>query len=513
MSTPQMQGELFPQPRQPHADPIDALLSALPTLPPTIRYYDDFDDCVRSIPTPVDVDVFEYKYDGQRGSFDFARFDNSCGRLLKHLFAYVLGEDYSVSTAVHAVTGAIHLSRDEIASAITATPIGIQQFWTVLRAKALPKTAYSCLKTLLHMLCIHRLNGWSRSYLEFLSALPWPARDPYAGVRSGDVFLLVDEEARIVRYLDEIAAQVVSAATPLIADLDEAGMLLCSYAFAMRPVQIAKLKMRNVRVWREAPDDLPTVHLTFHMAKQKDPARRKPLTRRVKREWAPILAALDEQRKAEAAAGSARFFRVQSAGDAGSRIARLVRKLIDSEERGTPTDLRHTAAQRLVDAGASHEELAEFMGHSYVRTGLVYYETSASHAERINRALGASDVYRRVAKIAHDRFISPEELTHLKGEQQIAGVPHGIPIAGIGGCTSGQPACPYNPVTSCYGCRKFMPLHDKAMHESVLASMREVVVLFEQSSRGETRSPTYLQLQRTIAEIQTVIDELEGEDR
>lgn len=58
-----------------------------------------------------------------------------------------------------------------------------------------------------------------------------------------------------------------------------------------------------------------------------------------------------------------------------------------------------------------------------------------------------------------------------------------------------------------------MPLHDRSMHEQVLAAMREVVVFFDQSSRGDTRSPAYLQLQRTIAEIQTVIEELEGNDR
>ena len=58
-----------------------------------------------------------------------------------------------------------------------------------------------------------------------------------------------------------------------------------------------------------------------------------------------------------------------------------------------------------------------------------------------------------------------------------------------------------------------MPLHDRAMHESVLASMREVVMFFEQSSRGDAQSPTYLQLQRTIAEIQMVIGELEDESR
>lgn len=58
-----------------------------------------------------------------------------------------------------------------------------------------------------------------------------------------------------------------------------------------------------------------------------------------------------------------------------------------------------------------------------------------------------------------------------------------------------------------------MPLHDKVMHERVLDDMRGVVLFFERSSRGDVRSPAYLQLQRTIAEIQAVIEELESEDR
>ena len=190
----------------------------------------------------------------------------------------------------------------------------------------------------------------------------------------------------------------------------------------------------------------------------------------------------------------------------------LVRSLIGTEGLGTATDLRHTAAQRLVDAGASHEELAEFLGHAQTNTGMIYYTTSASHAERVNRALGASTIYRQVAKIAHDRFISPGELAALKEEKQIAAVPHGMPISGIGGCTSGQPSCPYNPVTSCYGCRKFMPTTDLGLHIQVLTDMRDVVLLFERSSRGDVQSPAYMQLQRTIAEIQTVIGELEGDD-
>lgn len=497
-------------------DVIGLLCAALPALPPVIRYYDDFADKPRSIRTSVEQSAFELSINGNRVNVDFSRLDERCAFVFKHVFLFILGQNLSIATAALYVSYAHNLAVTDIAAILGAGPTGIGPLWTALRARTMTDHTYLCVKYLLHLLCEHRLFGWSADYSVYIrTALPLPARDAYAGVRSGDVFLGADEEAAIVRHLDEMTAALTSSAgtDPLHEDVFDAGMLLCAYQFAMRPIQIAMLTMRNVRIWQDAPDGPPTVHLTFHMAKQRSDAKKKPLTRRVKREWAPIFVALNAQRQAEGLAGAGRFFAVESNYEAGARIAALVRKLINSEDLGTATDLRHTAAQRLVDAGASHEELAEFLGHSHTQTGLVYYATSATHAERVNRALGASDIYRRVAKIAHDRFISPEELTLLKGEQQIAGVPHGIPIAGIGGCSSGQPACPYNPVTSCYGCRKFMPLHDKAMHEHVLAAMREVEVFFDQSSRGDTSSPAYLQLQRTIAEIQAVIEELEGDNR
>lgn len=504
---------LFPEPSS-AGDAIERLLKALPALPPVIRYYDDFDDKQYSIRDPAGAIVFELAINGRTIRIDFTLYERRHALLLKHIFLDLLGQDLSVSTAANYVIAATHLSLRDIADIACAGPLEIASVWAALRVREMPVAAYILAKSLLRLLCRYRLEGWSDSYSFYVTnTLPLPARNAYAGVHSGDVFLGVDEEAAIVRHLDETVAALTSPPVVPYEALCDTAMLLCAYQFAMRPIQIAMLSMRNVRIWHDAQDGLPTVHLTFHMAKQRGKAKRRPLTRRVKREWAPVFVALDKWRRLDGATGDTHFFNVQSNTEAGARIAALVRKLIGSDDLGSATDLRHTAAQRLVDAGASHEELAEFMGHSYVQTGLVYFMTSASHAERVNRALGASDVYRRVARIAHDRFISPEELIQLKGDQQIAGVPHGIPIAGIGGCTSGQPACPYNPVTSCYGCRKFMPVHDKVMHESVLTSMREVVVFFEQSSRGDTRTPTYLQLQRTITEIQTIIDELESEGR
>lgn len=83
-------------------------------------------------------------------------------------------------------------------------------------------------------------------------------------------------------------------------------------------------------------------------------------------------------------------------------------------------------------------------------------------------------------------------------DQQIGAVPHGIPIAGIGGCGIGQSLCVKNPVLSCYTCRKFMPLKDSRIHEEVVESLRPVVMDFANASRGNNESPAYTQLRRML---------------
>lgn len=492
-------------------DALGQFCAGLQPLPTALRYYDEFDDATRSIRSPTEIDVVEIFFHGRSLKVDFAKRDPHCSLIFKHILAVMFERGLSAATVASYFSKLHHLTDQDLVALLRASPLEIGKLWSEWRARELEFGAYILAKHILHLLCTYRWNGWSLEYRAFLRAtLPLPAVDKYAAVRAGDVFLSPDEEAGIVRHLDEVVARLRTGEQVPYSTVADAGMVLCAYQFAMRPVQIGILDARHVRIWHDGIDDDPTVHLTFHMAKQRGNKHRVPLTRRVKREWVPIFVRLNSHFDNAAVDAAEKFFQVKSAMEVSQRISSLVRMLISSDDVGTATDLRHTAAQRLVDAGASHEELAEYMGHSQTNTGLIYYTTSASHAERVNRALGASDVYRRVAKIAHDRFISPEELTVLKDEQQVAAVPHGIPIAGIGGCKSGQPLCPYNPVTSCYGCRKFMPVNDKGLHSKVLGDMREIVLFFERSSRGDMKSATYMQLQRTIGEIQTVIEEIES---
>jgi hypothetical protein len=159
---------------------------------------------------------------------------------------------------VNYVIAASHLAFDDVTDIVRAGPIEITAVWTRQRVREMPLLAYILAKALLRLLCRHRLRGWSDTYDAYITTtLPLPARDAYTGVRSGDVFLSADEEAAIVRYLDEMAESLSSSVETAHENVCDAGMLLCAYQFAMRPIQIAMLSVRNVRTWWDAPEALP----------------------------------------------------------------------------------------------------------------------------------------------------------------------------------------------------------------------------------------------------------------
>ncbi|MRT32312.1 site-specific integrase [Herbaspirillum sp. CAH-3] len=366
------------------------LCSRLPSLPSTLRYYDEFNDVTRSISNPQERPNFELMINGQSIRLDFTHINSDCRIIFKHVFAFALSKDLSIQTVYTYLSGMRHLTPTDLAALIDAGPTGIGLVWRALRGRALPMSAYMTAKYMLHLLCTYRLYGWSSDYVNFISTtLPLPAQEKYRGVRSGDAFLSAEEEALVVRYLDDVTEQLRhSGAKQLLQDeLADAGMLVCSYQFAMRPIQIAMLDVRHVRIWNDEASKYPAVHLTFHVAKQRGSKKNVAMTRRVKSEWTPIFVHWQEHLDANGITGTAKFFQAQSSQEVGTRISTLVRSVLNSKDTGTATDLRHTAAQRLVDAGASHEELAAFLGHTQTDTGLVYFSISASHAERVNRVL------------------------------------------------------------------------------------------------------------------------------
>lgn len=477
----------------------------LPPLPKTVRYYDDYSDSYSELTDLCAKDVWTIHYDGKHSDLDFGGLPPSLKQILKSWCAASL-PTYSPRTLdVYLQLLNLHLT-PAILDLITAGPLELHSNWSALLGRGTPYGVFSPLSNILHFLCDYSVFPWAPEWDDLITLQPYPKVDKYAAIRIGDVFITPAEEQSYVKFLDSIVERINERPEALTgSELRDAAILLISYQFGMRPKQTAMLRLQDVRIWEDTLNPDTAVHLTFRMIKQRDRRKALPLRRKVKRDWTPIFV---EYRKRLLQAGSApacHFFAC-TPDNVNHIITRVTAQL---GSRRVANELRHSFAQRMVDAGATEEELAEAMGHSHLDTSLVYFTYSRTMAARVNQALGISDVYKTVLRFAHEPFISLDELSKLKGDLQIAGVPHGIPIAGIGGCKSGQPNCPYNPVLSCYGCNRFMPVGETAIHLRVLKDLRELLNSLLASSYADPGSAAF-QLESTIKNVQSVISELTG---
>jgi integrase len=479
-------------------------IDTIPRPPSIIHYEDDYDDTIRSIKTSECESGVEIWSSGERKHLNFERIDADVRPIVR---AYIFSclQELAPLSAIKYYNLLSTISAADTYFMATASPIDARAYWSNLVARY-SYEALSTLKGLLRFLCRINFSKWTSIHVDFVAtALSISGPDPYAVVRSGECFITTQEEAKIVRWIDDVA--IIANKSSLQA-LELAAMVICSYQFGMRPKQLGMLRLRDCSIRLSEEDGSSIVHLTFKMIKQRDAMLAKlPLVRKVKREWAPVFLNLLKHKDTE---NSANFlFGFKSRLELSAAFKKILGTIVPGGDI-TAYDLRHSLAQRLVDSGASQEELASALGHSTLSVGLVYFRSSANQAELVNKALGASTLYRKISKIADEKFISPEDMAALRGDMQIAGVPHGIPIAGIGGCQTGQPSCQFNPVTACYGCPKFMPVRTVSVHQQVLKEFRSVVLFYKDSGHGEMQSPAYLQLQRTISEVQNVIHQLAG---
>lgn len=309
----------------------------------------------------------------------------------------------------------------------------------------------------------------------------------------------VDAQAAIVRVLDAAASEDDLTDR----QVEGAVALLITYQHGMRPVQALCLDVTHVRFFRDASDDLACV-LSFHAAKQ-TPGNEFELLRQVKPEWVPLVARLHATALAH---GRQRLFNATGPITFWDRAVVLCKRFsvqLDSTARS----LRHTGAQTLADAGHDRASIQAFLGHKSAEAASHYIRASFKQAELINTALGASKLYNSLLDISTGSFVSADEIQLAPEDQQIGAVVGYRLVAGVGLCKAGQSSCAYNPVTSCYGCPKFMPSLDRESHVEAIEGMRDQVRLYlKQGISDET--PAYRQLTRALAGAQqalTLIDD------
>lgn len=491
---------------------VDAVLSALPPLPSAVRYWDDYLDAHHIIRDLAKTDLWTVTCNGKDQVIRFDSLPQGCRALLKLVVVEQLSRLSPVSVLYyfeHAMNAFDRFGAGTLMELLIGLmPSESREFWvrTVVPNCRIGEAV--ALKAVLHSLCNQAIGPWAPSFDDYVSKFPTPKVDIYKTVRTGDCFVPLDQQSLIIDYFDELTALIGANAEQVETSvLRDACLLIVNHQHAFRPGQIARIRVPDVRIHNTG-----AVHLAVGLAKQRRGEAMRRVTRRVKREWCPLFIEYHARRgREEVPEGIPKdAYFLLTPDSVSDAITALVQEL--TGERWTPTDIRHTAAQRLADAGVSHIALSEFMGHASTRTANVYFDTSPTQAQRVNQALALSPIYANVAEVARTRTIDKAALMRLPPDKQIGGMPHGIPIAGIGGCAVGQSACVKNPVLSCYTCRKFMPVKDAAVHDDVVESLRPVVLEFAEACRGNEESPAYTQLRRTLTAAQRVAADVKAED-
>ena len=486
-----------------HDQQATTLIASLPPLPSSVRYYDDFFDTYRSIRGLSDLEQWSIDTDGQTRVIDFDKFGR-LANLAKHIVVWqftaldpttvIIYNDAVCSLPMDSVI-------DVLQNMLSLRPPEFRDFWVKHCAFFSPPQA-AALKSFLFGLSALNIGPWGTEHRDYISLLPMPKVDKYRVVRTGDCFVPLDQQSLLIDYFDELSLHDLR----VIGDeeLRDACILAIVFQHAFRPGQIARIKTTDVRLYSTG-----AVHFSTLLIKKRSQDRGRRVSRRIKREWCSLFIEYSRRRSHMVFSTDVpqdSYFGLTPQG-VGRSIIRSTDQVIG--EKWAATDLRHTAAQRLVDAGASHIVVSEFLGHSSLGTAGVYIDTSPTQAQRVNQALAISPIYSEVAKVARTRTIDKAALLQLPPDKQIGGVPHGIPIAGIGGCSVGQSLCVKNPVLNCYTCRKFMPVTDAAIHRRVVEELRPVVLDFARASRGNIETPAYTQLRRMLTAVETVVADIE----
>ncbi len=493
---------------------FNSVAEELGPLPKIARYYHEYNEKTKSIDTSEKRWIIDCG--GRKATLPYSNLSAQLEILLKHFTINRLHKN--PSTAVNYLGDYIRTIAYQLPLLIIACKAPedaisyLRTEFFALSGVVGSSQYFTSAKAMLYFFCEVEIAGWGKSHANILKSINAPfERSKYRTVRDGAAIISFEEERRIISYFDDLNAEILrgSPASVQTADLRDACVLFWNYAHAMRPIQIANRDIGHARL-RTQDEGNPVIHLTFRYAKQRGKAKSMEQTRKMKRDWTPMMAEWLARRALLNPAVD--FDRPNSLfGVSPSEITTIVAEKTEqiTGVRRVPYDLRHSAAQRKADAGCSRVELAEFLMHQDIETADAYIEMSPTQAEKINQALGLSPLFQAIDKALKARSVTLDELNDLPNDMQVGSAPHGHLIAGIGGCAIGQSFCTKTPALACYGCAKFMYLRDAEVHRAARDSVQQIVQEFVASGRTDRVSPAFMQLREVVEIIDAIVEDLD----
>lgn len=285
------------------------------------------------------------------------------------------------------------------------------------------------------------------------------------------------------------------------------------YVTGLRPVQLAKLSVENIKVdTTRTTDHFHRYSVLIPYAKQARYVHEK-IAVKLPEEVAEIILFYIKRFKLNL--GDKLF-------DLGENTARFCSNAINTQlfdfapenyrnaifagemikQKYSFSDFRHHVGYSLAMAGSSAEEIAYILGHSSVVTARHYIFSTPELAQIRARALGKNSLYQQmIAMLLTGRLIYKKDWEKKKVLGNIGSKIH----FDIGGC-SYKDKCLFQPIRNCYGCMYFHPFID-ADHSKVLGSIQsEINDLIKLSDGiGVSKNPLIRVHESTKFEIESVI--------
>ncbi len=376
----------------------------LPSLPTVIRYFDDFARKQRSLRTD--------------SAHEWVIHHNGAEVSLALRVATVPTLDFVKIALVEALTNlspattigycgvynrlAPELLAKVVHELLESSPLTFRQVWIVDFRDQLTRQQAVAVRHLARTACRLELGEWRTSDLSLVRDLPGHSLDKYAGLRDGSSFLSAKARSLIVDFIDSVAREVQEGQRRRLR-IRDAAILAVAFQYGLRTKQIASIEPGDLKFFNGG-----ALHVRIGLIKQRGAQVGRTVTRRVQQGWVSIFAAWMEIRPVN----SVKLFglRPEQLGD-------LIQELTDSIT-GTPHSaraLRHTAAQRLVDGGASRESVSDFLGHADTTAADVYFTSSPTQAALVNAALGYSPTFQAVAAAGRGDLITAAQLLGAHG--------------------------------------------------------------------------------------------------
>lgn len=366
----------------------------------------------------------------------------------------------------------------------------------------------------LKILCSEEFPGFTLEDYEDLEFIPRPHAYNWDIYQDIDNILEPFEKNMISKGLFEMAATLARGKYYNIRELKYASVLGLSYVTGARPVQLAKLAVRDLRIDTINTDSgLIRYSILLPYVKQ-----RRHTTERLLLAIPPEIGALIKHYvdRAELLPDDKMFKMGVSAPVYVSHSIRQIilnfsppdyQTAVACGEAAlpsiTPTDLRHNVGHSLAMQGASAEEIAHILGHSTLIVAKHYILATPALALIRAKALGSNPVWQNmIAMMLTGKLVPSKE---WQGRRVVGMVGDRLHYE-IGGCARADDECPFCEVRCCYGCLYYRPFLD-GHHQDVLDSISKEVdeLIAVSDSIGNAHNPLISIHETTQIEVKSVI--------